>query len=417
MFNYKSFFRISCIAFCLILIPYIINAQTEIKSLRVYSYENQTSMPIIYGDLGSLTIEFDVKCNYEPMFNIIFKFCDRNWNPYDNIFLTNSGYNTVYQNQLFFESMPPQVKEADFHLKESFPNDRCSIDFPFSGKWKFYITESNDTSKVYAEGKFIVIKNTFDIYPKIIDETLEKIVFPTDLNKIFKITLDFDLPDDYIPDYVNGVEIIENHKIDYPYFVDRKHNNDYHAFYWDGDKNFSFMTREIKPGNSYRETDLRNTTIDMAKNVNAQFTGIDDSRFYDEPREDLKGGSIVPKFSDEFATYLNVKFWLRVPSEVNVSNIFVVGAFNNWDVLPEDEMEYQNGYYVKTIQIKRGIYDYQYAMADVNQGKISNIDWLVLEGNTWEVKKNYYIFLWYSDPSNGGYDRIIANKQITSNEE
>jgi hypothetical protein len=414
MFNNERVFQAFLFVLGLVLIPYILKAETEIKSLRVYSYDNQISMPFISGDPESLTIEFDVKSDYEPMFNIIFKFCDRNWNPYDNIFLMNNGYNTVYQHQLFFESLPPQVKEADYHLKESFPNDKCNIEFPFSGKWKFFITESNDTSKIYAEGKFIVINNMFDVFPKIKNETLEKIFYPTDLNKIFKISLDFELPGEFYPDYIQGIEIIENHKIEYPYYVDRIHNNDYHAFYWDGNRKFSFMTRDIKPGNSYRETDLRNTTINMSKQVNAQFKGIDDTRFYTHPKEDLKGGSIVPEFSEEFATYLDVKFWLRLPPEVNANNIFVVGAFNDWQVLPGYEMEYQNGFYVKTVQLKRGIYDYQYVTADLNYGKIRDIDWYVLEGNNWDVKKDYYIFLWYSDPDKGGYDRIIAYQPITS---
>jgi hypothetical protein len=415
MFNCKSSLITGFIVFGFVLMPYVLKAQTEIKALKVYAYNDQILLPVIDGSSGSLTIEFDVKCNFEPMFNILFKFCDRNWKPCDNIFLTNNGFNTVYQNQLFFTSLPPQVKEADFHFRESFPNERCNIDFPFSGKWKFFITESNDTSKIYAEGKFIVINNTFEISPKIKNETLEKIVYPTDLNRIFKITLDFRLPDDFIPDYVYGIEIIENHKIDYPYFVDRKNNNDFHAFYWNGSRSFSFMTREIKPGNSYRQTDLRNTTLYMSENVNAQFNGIDDSRFYTIPGEDLKGGSIVPVYSNEFATYLNVKFWLRLPPEVNVNNIFVVGAFNNWKVSPQYEMEYENGFYVNTIQLKRGIYDYQYVTGDISYGKVDDIDWLVLEGNNWDVKKNYYIFLWYSDPDKGGFDRIIAYKQITSN--
>ena len=414
MYKNIGVIKIFFIVFSMFLTPLLIKSETMIKSLKVYSYDDQTSLPVIDGSPGSLTIECDVKSSYEPMFNIIFKFCDRNWKPYENIFLINNGYNTVYQHQLFFKSLPPQVKEADFHLKESFPNDKCNIDFPFSGKWKFFITESNDTSIVYAEGKFILINNAFDIFPKIKNETLEKVFYPTDLGRIFKISVDFNLPGDFYPDYVQGIEIIENHKVEYPYYVDKTHNNNYHAFYWDGNRKFSFMTREIKPGNSYRQTDLRNTTINMPKQVNAQFSGIDDTRFYTQPKDDLKGGSIIPEFSKEFATYLDVKFWLRLPPEVNANEIFVVGAFNNWQVLPEYEMEYKDGYFVKTVQLKRGIYDYQYVTADMSSGKISDIDWYVLEGNNWDVKKDYNIFLWYSDPDKGGYDRIIAYKQITS---
>jgi len=414
MFKKGILFRIILIAIQFGFLQKISLADPEIKSLKVYSYNDQTSIPIINGESGSLTIEFDIKNNSEPMFRILFKFCDRDWNPYDNIFLMNNGYNTVYPNQLFFKSLPAQIKEADFHFKQSFPNERASIDFPFSGKWKFFITDSDDESKVYAEGRFIVAKSEFEINPEIHNETLEKIFFPTDLNRVFKINIDIDLPDNFIPLYVQGIEIIENQKIDYPYFIDRNNNNDYHAFYWDGNRKMSFMSKEIKPGNSYRETDLRNTNKFTTKQVNAQFDGVETSSFFVSPKEDLKGGSIVPEYSEEFATYLDVNFMLRLTPDITSDRVFVVGAFNNWGVLPQYELRENDGLYTTTIQLKRGVYDYQYVTAELNNGKISNIDWNVLEGNTWDVQKNYNIILWYSDPDKGRYDRIISYKQITS---
>jgi hypothetical protein len=398
----------------LILIPQKILAEIEIKSLKVYSNRDQTSLPVINSSSDLLTIEFDVKADYEPMFTIIFKFCDRNWNPYNNVFLMNIGYNTIHQNQLFFEVLPTQIKEADFHFKESFPNSRSNIDFPFSGKWKFYVTESNDTSMVYEEGRFIVVNNLIDISPEIKNKTLEKIFFPTDLGRIHEITLDLELPENLFPANVQGIEIIENHKIDYPYYVDRNGNSDYRAFYWDGNRKFSFISREIRPGNSYRETDLRNTTINMAKQVNAQFDGVETSKFFVYPKNDLFGGSIVPKFSEEFATYLDVKFRLRLSPDITNDKVFVVGSFNNWQTLSEYEMDESDGLYEKTIQLKRGIYDYQYVTAEMNRNKIENIDWYILEGNNWDRKNKYYIFLWYSEPDKGGYDRIIGYQLITS---
>ena len=102
MFRAESYLKILIIAFQFILSNVILYAAPEIKSLKVYSYNDQAAIPIIDGGRGSLTIEFDVKNNSEPSFRILFKFCDRDWNPYDNIFLMNNGYNTVYPNQLFY---------------------------------------------------------------------------------------------------------------------------------------------------------------------------------------------------------------------------------------------------------------------------------------------------------------------------
>ena len=67
-----------------------------------------------------------------------------------------------------------------------------------------------------------------------------------------------------------------------------------------------------------------------------------------------------------------------------------------------------------TIPLKRGIYDYQYVVADVINNQIENEDWLMLEGNTWVNKKEYDVFLYYNDPDLGGYERIIGYKRITT---
>ena len=77
-------------------------------------------------------------------------------------------------------------------------------------------------------------------------------------------------------------------------------------------------------------------------------------------------------------------------------------------------MNYSSGIFSKTIQLKRGVYDYQYVLADYQNGKINNPDWYILEGNSWETKNEYNIFVYYNEPTNGGYDRIIAHRKIIS---
>jgi hypothetical protein len=120
-------------------------------------------------------------------------------------------------------------------------------------------------------------------------------------------------------------------------------------------------------------------------------------------------------YRNEFAGYLDVTFSIRPPEE-NFGDIFLVGAFNNWEVLPEYRMENQRGVYTKTVKLKRGVYDYQYVAADLSGGKITNEDWIILEGNYWETNNNYFIFIYYNDPNYGGYDRIIGFTQINSSE-
>ncbi len=387
----------------------------EIKSLKAYGDNDETSFPIITpgnGGAQHLTIEFDVQSDFLPSLNIVFRFCDRNWNPYNNIFLFNQGKNIGYR--LDFSKLPTTVKEAKYHFVGSYPDSKGYVDFPFSGKWRFYVTDSQDTSIVYATGKFYVVYPVVALQDTLKKEQLEdKIYFPADLSKVFNITTNFNLPNDLYPSNVNQVEIIDNHKIDYPIIVDRKENTNVRQFYWDGNRKFSFIARDILPGNEYRQTDLRNTNIFQSKDVKAHLDEIDYSRFFTLGKRDLNGGSILTNFNDDFATYLNVTFTIRPPSEVP-GGIYLVGAFNNWKISSDYQLTNNYGLYSITIPLKRGIYDYQYVIADFNNGDLEKADWVTLEGNNWDTKNIYKVFLYYNDPNYGGYDRIIGYQQIKS---
>ncbi|MBK7230431.1 MAG: DUF5103 domain-containing protein [Ignavibacteriales bacterium] len=127
-----------------------------IKSLKVHTKENTLSIPVLTSQRDQLVINFDVQSEYPPNINIVFKFCDRNWNPVDNIFLSNQGKNTDYN--LNYISLPTTIEDAKYHYQNHYPDKEGYVSFPFSGKWKFFVVDSQDPSIVYAEGKFFVIK-------------------------------------------------------------------------------------------------------------------------------------------------------------------------------------------------------------------------------------------------------------------
>ncbi len=414
MINNRGFFFV--ILFLLIGFYSRLIAQVEIKTLRVFANDDEKNPPVLVNTEGQgdiLNIEFDVKSDGEPSLQIIFKFCDKEWYPYDNIFLKNFGHDVVHPNELFYTPTEVTVKEADYSYSGSFPNQRSTVEFPFSGKWKFYITDGFDESKVFAEGKFIVLHDPLDISADIKKETLEgSVYFPTDLGKIYNITANLTLPEGMPVFDVSSMEVIENFKLDYPYIVDKGNNNDrLHQYYYDGNRGFSFTTKEVRPGNEYRQVNLRDHKKFIAPNVNAQFEGLETSRFFVEGKKDLNGGSKLVE--GPYGTYLNVSFRVRVPDEIR-KKVFLVGSFTNWQVLPEFEMDNNNGLFSKTVQLKRGVYDYQYVTGEIEDGLVKDIDWYVLEGNTWATSNNYFVFIWYKDTDKGGYDRIIGYKKIVS---
>ena len=382
-----------------------------IKSLNVYTSENLTSLPVLTGG-EKLVIEFDVQGDFIPNMNIVFRFCDKGWTPTKNVFLLNSQYSTAYF--LDFEELPIMVvDDARYHHKSTYPDDRDQVQFPYSGKWRFYLTDTQDSSIVYAMGKFFVGNDDVSLGVTVKrDELEDQSYWPVELAKAINVTTEFLLPDDFHPSFVDRIEIVDNQRLFYPVIIDRKTNTLFRYFKWDANRSFTFTARDIPAGNEFRQVDLRNHNLFSTKDVRAQLDGLEYSRFFLNPLyKDLNGGKIYSDYKDEYSTYLNVAFSIRPPEE-NFQNIFLVGAFNDWKLSMDFLMKEVSGVYSITVPLKRGIYDYQYVAADVENGEIINTDWLVLEGNTWLNSKEYDVFLYYNEQDKGGYERIIGYKRI-----
>lgn len=385
----------------------------DVKSLDVYTTDNQTSLPVVTKD-NRLVIEFDVQGDFTPNMNVVFRFCDKGWMPTKNVFLLNSQYSTAYF--LDFEELPLTViDDARYHSKSVYPDDRDQVRFPFSGKWRFYITDTQDSSIVYATGKFFVVHNDVDLNVKVKrDELEDKTYWPVDLSKTFNVTTDFYLPAEFHPSFVDNVEIIDDQRIYYPIDIDRTTNTLFRYYKWDADRNFSFTARDIPAGNEFRQVDIRDYRKFVGKDLNAQLDGLEYSRFFLKTyHKDLNGGKIYMDYKDPYATYHNVTFSIRPPDDVK-GDIFLVGAFNNWKLSLNYKMNEAGGIYSITIPLKRGIYDYQYVVADVKNGQIEDADWLILEGNTWSNTKEFDVFLFYNEQDKGGYERIIGYKRVVT---
>jgi hypothetical protein len=306
------------------------------------------------------------------------------------------------------------VDDARYHHKSVYPDKNDQVRFPYSGKWRFYLTDTQDSSIVYATGKFFVVIDDVELSVKLKrDELEDKSYWPVELAKSINVLTDFYLPDEFFPSFVNRVEIVENHRLFDPVIIDRNSNTLFRFYKWDANRSFSFTARDITAGNEFRQVDIRDHNLFSAKYVRAQLDGTEYSRFFLNPlNKDLNGGKTFSDYKDEYSTYLNVTFSIRPPDDVN-RDIFLVGAFNDWKLSPGYRMQESNGIYSLTIPLKRGIYDYQFVAADVVKNEIVNTDWIVLEGNTWLNEKEYDIFLYYNEQENGGYERIIGYKRIT----
>ncbi len=376
-----------------------------IKSIKTYAAGDRTGFPI-----NNITIEFDIKADTQPSLKILFRLCDKNWQPYENLFLINKGYDTEYN--LWFDNLPANVERADYHYKGTFPSK--DVSFPFSGKWKFFIIDAYDDDIVYAEGRFFVIQPQLKMDVRLTKSRLEGVnLVPNSLERVFNLEAEFKLNDTLVPSRVMHVEIIENFKFDYPVIINRDKYNDYRFYEWNASDQFTFIAKDIFPGNEYRQANIRDSLRFSPPSVNAQIDRIETSRLFQSGRPDLNGSFLLTNFKSDYAQYMDVNFELRPPEEP-YGDIYLVGAFNNWDVLPQFKMNNSGGLYSTTVELKRGVYDYQYVIAEERNGKIEHIDWYLLEGNFWETSNDYHIFLYYDSPLNGGFDQIIGFAKVNS---
>jgi hypothetical protein len=396
----------------IILNGFLFSQEVKIKSLKVYTSSNENSIPVLNSSGDYLFIDFDVQADYPPNLNIIFRFCDRNWTPSDNIFLQNQGQNTAFR--LDFMNLPTTVEDARYHSSNRFPDKDGYVSFPFAGKWQFYIVDSQNSSLIFASGKFYVVDSDQPIKVYLKKETLDdKIYYPPQLGTVYWVIGEATLKENYFPFNVDELEIVQNHLMDYPIIVNRDSKDPNRIFEWDGNSKLKFIAKDVRPGNEYRQVNLNDINIYNSKNVKAQFDGMEYSRFLIQGKKDINGGFKLNSYKDINSTYMNVKFQIKIPDGV-YGDIYLVGAFNNWDLLPDYKMNFNGDSYELTVELKRGIYDYQYVVVNGDLNNPSNQDWYILEGNDWRTTNDYHIFLWYHDQNYGGYDRIIGYSEIQS---
>lgn len=384
--------------------------EVVIKSLKTFVQGTPDIIPVLSKPGDRLVIEFDVKSDYPPNINILFKFCDRNWNPTNNIFLLNQGNNTAYTLDYF--SLPTTVEDAKYHYTNLFPDKNGYVSFPFSGKWRFFIVDSQDTSIVFAEGKFYALKNQVMLQSKAIRETLDdKTYYPPQLGHTYWVTTEAQPKDDFFPFFIDEVEIIVNHLLYNPIKVQRTSTDHNRVFEWDGGSKIKFIAKDVRPGNEYRQLNLMDVNIYNSKNVKAQFDGMEYSRFLLQSFKDNNGSFTLKYPKDMYSTYMNVLFQIKPPQEV-YGDVYLVGAFNDWKLSDDNKMKFNGDHYELSLELKRGIYDYQYVVVNGDYKDVTNQDWIILEGNNWQTTDDLNIFLWYRDPEYGGYDKIIGHTII-----
>jgi hypothetical protein len=94
-------------------------------------------------------------------------------------------------------------------------------------------------------------------------------------------------------------------------------------------------------------------------------------------------------------------------------DVYIVGAFNNWQIIPEYKMFYNihDKQYECDLNLKQGYYNYEYVT--VPKGKNSPVERGYIEGHSRDAENDYFIYV-YTKPSGENYMNLIGLSRINS---
>lgn len=178
--------------------------------------------------------------------------------------------------------------------------------------------------------------------------------------------------------------------------------------FWGGNEFLNFDTKFI-----------RNSSLNVAR---VERKDLYHSYLYtDEPRAD-KTYTYNPDINGQFvvrtterdvlddrdnteADYSLVHFSLEVFEPYENKDVYVYGAFNNYELSEENKMIYDSSQkiYKATLPFKQGFYNYSYATLDSNK----NIDLHEIDGSFYQTENEYTVIVYYK-PFGEIYDRVIG---------
>ncbi len=110
--------------------------------------------------------------------------------------------------------------------------------------------------------------------------------------------------------------------------------------------------------------------------------------------------------------YAYVHFDFKVPAKLKDQEVYIIGGFNDWQLLPENKMRFNasKGTYETTLFLKQGFYNYTFATVN-ETSKVPDVDFT--DGHFYDTENDYTIYL-YHRPFGELYDQLIGITYLNS---
>ena len=386
---------------------------SNIKTVQFYPKGYNLAAPItLLGSSEKLVLGFDDFSNeLKDYFYTVIQ-CDYEWKAttlYFNEYI--EGYNEGSLRDYDFSA---GTKQKFIHYKLEFPNLDMTI--KKSGNYALVAYEGRPENVLFVQ-RFMVYENGVQIdasvnTPRMVGaDNFQQIQFSIN-HKGFPIENAYQ----EIKTTVMQNDRIDNAKIGVqPLFIREN------ELLFNQNNDLVFLA-----GKEFREFDTRTirfkgegvTTLELTDTSNVFYLipyPIRSTLSYQQDR-DLNGKyyiDIQERWRDDYeADYATVKFLLPMELPLGNGDIYIYGAFNNWQLGVENRMVYREdfGGYIGEIYLKQGFYNYEYIFVD---DKKEIIDHSMTEGNYYNTENDYTILVYYR-PFTERYDRLIGVKFLNS---
>ncbi len=389
--------------------------KVSIHTVQCFPVGWEMSPPIVeLNSQNQLLFSFDELGKDIQDYSYRFIHCDANWksselSEFD--FLDGFSENQIQDYEFSFNTNVDYI-----HYSLLLPNE--DVKLKLSGNYILEIYQDFDLENVVLRQRFMVLDSKVELKGKVkhpIDmarrKTHQEVMFSifhpnflidnphSDLTVILRQNDRNDGSQKIVkPVFVRKDELVFDNNQEYVF----SGNNEFHYFDL---KSFRYQSIYIRSIENVDEE----TIVTLSSGKVRQF----DPYIY---RRDNNGISVISvderKEPTTEADYAHVVFTLPFENELKHGEMYVYGAFNNWECNENNRMVYDHnlGVYQKSIYLKQGYYNYVYALME-NGKDVPNINYI--EGSHWQTENNYTIYVYYHDIEKN-YDRLIGFKTLNS---
>ena len=388
----------------------------NIKTVRLEKLGVEFSEPAI--ELGSgekLLISFDDISEEPGSYSYSLTHCDSQWNPSD-LFPTDyiNGFE-VNEVKDFINSTGTVIPYVHFRIE--IPNDEVHI--KISGNYCLKIFSTYEPEKILIQKQFVVYESLVAVSANIRQPSVGEQRYSGQQLELKLDTKGIRVNDPYSD---IKVQIYQNH------LFGNSLNEVSPVFVNGSELDYTKPDALIFAGvNEFRFFDIRNTRF-LSQGLQSvdYITGAfhvqlkpDESRRKQKYSQysDFNGKyNISFENSDQShieADYLWTYFSLLSPFQLDEGkSVYILGEITGWQLNPESKMDYsyERGAFEKRLQLKQGVYNYSYVVADDSTGEV---DYTHFEGSHFDTENSYFILVYFR-PTGSRYERVVGYKKINS---